>query len=582
MSKFLKMTLATMLGLLLFNVIAFFIVMGVAGSIASMSQDKEVKIKSNSVLELKLSGELVEKNNNSDITDFISAMDDSRSVLALNDIKKAIAKAAKNDKIDGIYLNCGMFAASPASLSEIRQSLLDFKKSGKFIVAYADNYTQGTYYLASLADKILLNPKGQLYMPGLSLKTMYYKDLLDKLGIDMQIFRVGTYKSAVEPFMQMHMSDANRVQLTRLADGIWNNFISEMATSRGLDTTAFNTFANNGDFLKSADTTVQRHFVDTLVYRTDVKPLIKKLADDTYSLVKIKDVLNAPEKEKYEANKIAVYYAYGEIDGGSDDNKMKSEDVVKDLHELSDNNDVKAVVLRVNSPGGSAYGSEQMWHAVTLLKAKKPVIVSMGDYAASGGYYMSCAADTIVAEPNTLTGSIGIFGMIPSGGKLMDKIGVSMDGVKTNKFSDIGRFDRPFTDSEKALFQNYINEGYATFINRVANGRHLTTDSVNNIAQGRVWLGSDAKKIGLVDVLGGLDSAIVIAAKKADVESYSVAEYPKEKDFITKLMDAVNNQTVTKILQNKLGSDYKYYEQVESIKNMKGAQALMPMYLSVE
>ena len=580
MKNFFKMTLATIVGMLLFSVLSLIISLSVIGAIAA-SSDKTMPIEPNSVFKLTLKGTLVERSEENSFTSILSTIDDSQAVMGLDDVLLAIDKASKNENIKGLYLDIENFSAAPASTKEIRQALLAFKKSGKFIAAYADNYTNGTYYLASVADKVAMNPQGMLGLTGIAMNTVFFKDALDKLGIEMQVFKVGTFKSAVEPYINTQMSDANRLQMTQMSGSIWSDMLADMGKSRKLDVAVLNRFADEGLFFAESAKAYELGLVDTLIYENSVDSMLKTFAGDGYKSVGFKAMKNATVDEQYSSNKVAVVYAVGAIDGGNEED-MESDKIAETLLELADDDDIKAVVLRVNSPGGSAYGSEQIWHAASLVKAKKPLIVSMGDYAASGGYYISCVADTIVAQPTTITGSIGIFGLLPNFKGLTEKIGVAFDGVKTNNFADFGMVMRPVTTAERVLFQNYVNRGYELFVKRCADGRGMATDSIKAIAEGRVWTGTDAQKIGLVDVLGGLDTAVKIAVQKAGLKDYSLKAYPAKKDFVQELMNDLSSSLETRTLRNQLGDNYRYVSYLKEIQSRQGVQAIMPFVIDFE
>ena len=537
MKDFLKFTLATVTGIVISSVVLFFISILVVFSMVS-SSESETQVRKNSIMMLDLNGTLAERSQENPL-DLI--MKDDYRTYGLDDILSSIKKAKENEDIKGIYIQATSLGAGFASLEEIRNALKDFKESGKFVVAYGDAYTQGLYYLSSVADKVLLNPQGMLEWRGLAATPMFFKDLLEKVGVEMQVFKVGTYKSAVEPFISTEMSAANREQINVYLSSIWGQITSAVAESRNLSVEALNKEADRMLMFYPAEESVKNGLVDTLIYKNDVRDYLKNLAgidkDDNMPVLGIQDMINVKKNVPRDksGNVIAVYYAYGEIDGGSSastDEGINSEKVIKDLRKLKDNENVKAVVLRVNSPGGSAYGSEQIWYAVNQLKKEKPVIVSMGDYAASGGYYISCNADTIVAEPTTLTGSIGIFGMMPNAKGLTEKLGVNFDVVKTNPYADFGNLTRPMNDGEKGLMQMYVNNGYELFLTRCSDGRGISMEELDKIAQGRVWTGSTAKELGLVDELGGLDKALEIAIAKAGVDAYTVMSYPKKEGYV--------------------------------------------------
>jgi len=575
MKQFLKFTLATIVGVIIASILGTLVMFGILGAIAA-SGEKPVKLKPNSVYQLDLSGQLVDRSQDDPFSAaFAEAFGQPETtVLGLDDILSNIDKAKNDSNIVGIYLKGGVLSGGFASIKEIRDALVDFKTTGKFIVAYADTYAQSNYYLASVADKVLLNPSGMLELKGLSAELLFLKNTFDKLGIDMQVVRVGTFKSAVEPFINTKMSDPNRLQINAYVSSIWNTMVSGIAESRNISVEKLNTYADEMMLFQQAEKYTAYALVDSLVYVDEVDSIIKDFRKD-YNLVKHKAFTKVPDNKKFNKDKIAVVYAIGAIDGNSTDG-IVSHKLVETIDKAAKAKDVKAVVLRVSSPGGSAYGSEQMWRALTNLKKKKPLIVSMGDYAASGGYYIACMADSIVAQPNTITGSIGIFGLIPNIEGLNKKLGFSYDGVKTNKMSDAVSINRAFRPEEKMLMQQYINNGYELFVKRCAEGRGKSVDEIKSIAEGRVWTGEDALKIGLVDALGGLDDAIKMAAEKAELTDYQIREYPEKEDFATKLMKSFTGDVETKFLKSRLGEHYQILQKVKEYENMQGIQARMP------
>ena len=588
MKDFLKFTLATVTGIVISSVVLFFISILVVFSMVS-SSESETQVRKNSIMMLDLNGTLAERSQENPL-DLI--MKDDYKTYGLDDILSSIKKAKENEDIKGIYIQATSLGAGFASLEEIRNALKDFKESGKFVVAYGDAYTQGLYYLSSVADKVLLNPQGMLEWRGLAATPMFFKDLLEKVGVEMQVFKVGTYKSAVEPFISTEMSAANREQINVYLSSIWGQITSAVAESRNLSVEALNKEADRMLMFYPAEESVKNGLVDTLIYKNDVRDYLKNLAgidkDDNMPILGIQDMINVKKNVPRDksGNVIAVYYAYGEIDGGSSastDEGINSEKVIKDLRKLKDNENVKAVVLRVNSPGGSAYGSEQIWYAVNQLKKEKPVIVSMGDYAASGGYYISCNADTIVAEPTTLTGSIGIFGMMPNAKGLTEKLGVSFDVVKTNPYADFGNLTLPMNDGEKGLMQMYVNNGYELFLTRCSDGRGISMEKLDKIAQGRVWTGSTAKELGLVDELGGLDKALEIAIAKAGVDAYTVMSYPKKEGFLESLMNTnPGNYIKGRMLNGKMSDMYRQFSIIENFDKIDRIQARVPFELNIQ
>ena len=586
MKDFIKFTFASLLGVVLAGIV--FTILGIVTMVGMVaSSDTETVVKENSIFKLDLEGTLSERVQDNP---FQSLMGNDMQSYGLDDILSSIRKAKENENIKGIYLQAGMMDASFASLEEIRNALKDFKESGKFIVAYADQYTQGMYYLASVADKVIVNPQGSISWHGLASETIFFKDLLKKVGIEMQIFKVGTYKSAVEPFIATEMSDANREQISAFLNSIWGRLLEDVSTSRGISADVLNKYADDMMDLKQADTYVTCGLADTLLYKDGVLNYLKQLSgresDESLRTLSLEDMKNVKRNTPLDksGNIIAVYYAFGGIDHTtSPEEGINSEKVISDLRKLREDETIKAVVLRVNSPGGSAYGSEQIWREVVLLKGEKPVIVSMGDYAASGGYYISCAADSIVADPTTLTGSIGIFGMFPNmEGLLTDKLGLHFDMVKTNQFSDMGVLNRPFNAIEKEAMQKYINNGYELFVQRCADGRGMSVEAIKKIAEGRVWTGAAAKELGLVDELGGLDRALEIAAQKAEVETYSIVNYPGKSSVFSSLLEQGKDSYINAQMDESLGEYYNYIKLVQNLKNADRIQARMPFDLRIQ
>ncbi|KGN78644.1 hypothetical protein HW49_08320 [Porphyromonadaceae bacterium COT-184 OH4590] len=579
MKSFLKHVFATIVGLFIFSiiwVILFFAIVGVA-----MSGSGAVTVKDNTVFELNLKGVLVERSEEDFMNSLMTELNNAPTQIALDKIMEGIDKAATNDKIKGIYIKVDNFSASFASLQEIYGGLKKFKETGKFIVVYSDYYGNGSYYLSSIADKVYMNPQGTLALTGINISSMFFKGLLDKVGIEMQIFKVGTFKSAVEPFTQTSMSEANRLQLNTYINSIWSEVIDIVAKNRGITSDDINQYANSGGFLGEAQATVNQKFIDSLVYQSDMKTVLESLAGEGYNTLELKDMSLVTKTEKRSKNRIAVVYAIGGIDDGSKSG-IDSEKISKELLKLADDDKIKAVVLRVNSPGGSAFGSEQIWHSVGVVKAKKPLVVSMGDYAASGGYYISCQADRIFAQPTTLTGSIGIFGIFPNTKGLVDKIGLKFDNVKTNKFSNFGDMYRPMTDEEKAILQKYIEQGYNLFTKRCADGRGLSQDSIKAIAEGRIYSGIDALSLGLVDELGGLNEAIAFAAQKANLDSYSIKQYPATKTMMEQLTEAFSGSVQERFIKLQLGENYQIFEAIKKAQQTSYIQALMPYTIIVK
>ena len=589
MKDFFKIVLASALGFLianiLFSIVSIILFFGFIGSMAGEMGKSTFVLKDNSVLHLNLSGQINERIPDDD--PFTALLGSNvPSPMGLNDITSAIRKAKDNDAIRGIYIDSRMFTASTATLAEIRGELVKFKDSGKFVVAYSDTYTQGGYYIASIADKVVVNPQGMLDLHGLAATPMFYKDALDKLGIEIQVFKVGTYKSAVEPFILTGMSDANREQVSSYLNDLWNTIGNEIAQSRNIDFDHFNATVNSMPMLQDTEFLMQSNLVDTLLYETEMKSYLRTLLDldedDEILSADVSDMksVKAP-KAKSSKNQIGLLYAVGEITSGIGSTNIQDKYLVSEIEKLRKNKDIKAVVLRVSSPGGSAYASEQIWKAIADLKAEKPVVVSMSDVAASGGYYIACNADKIVAQPTTITGSIGIFGMFPNMKKTADKLGLDVDVVKTHEYGDFGNFARPMRDNEKEILQSHVERGYDLFLTRCAEGRNIPKDTLALYAEGRVWTGRQAKEIGLVDELGDLKTAIDIAADLADIDDYQVYEYPKMRSFIEELLDNKQKELSAEIIKEYLGDHYKVLSLIKDVKNQDYVQARLPYNFNV-
>lgn len=590
MKEFIKNVGATVVGIFVFTILVGAIgMMSLVGMVASGSSAKDVA--DNTVFVINLEGQLQERSVDNPFSQYL---DGAASTIGLDDLLDGIKKAKENDKIKGIYIEAGAFAPdSYASLQAVRKALVDFKKSGKWIVAYGDIYTQATYYVASVADKVYLNPSGQIDWHGLASQTMFLKDALAKFGVQMQVVKVGAYKSATEMFTGDKMSDANREQVTAFLGGIWQNVCQDVAKSRKVSVGQLNQYADNFITFAEPKSYVSMKLVDGLLYHDQLKDEVKKLMkldkDDDISTIGLAGIMNVPGG-KEEGDEIAVYYAYGDIVDGASGAFSQSESVIdgttvsKDLENLADDDDVKAVVIRINSGGGSAYASEQMWRAIQLVKAKKPVVVSMGGMAASGGYYMSCSANWIVAEPTTLTGSIGIFGMFPDmSGLITQKLGVKFDEVKTNKNSAFGTMARPFSEEEMAYLSSYISRGYSLFRQRVADGRHMSVDAVEKVAQGHVWVGQDALKIKLVDQLGGLDDAVAKAAKLAKLDEYYTASYPGKADWLDQFMSAMSSGSyIDNQMRAAMGEYYSTFMLLKDINKQSAIQARIPYMVNIK
>lgn len=592
MKDFIKNVLATMVGMF-----GFFIVMGVIGmmSIIGMiaSGNAAQNVEKNSVFVLNLSGTISEQGSENPLSMFTG---DNSLNSGLNDILSSIKKAKANDDIKGIYIEAGALAANYATLQEIRNALADFRKSGKWIVAYGDFYTQGAYYVASVADKVYINPKGIVDWHGIGAQTMFYKDFIAKFGVKWEVVKVGTFKSATETFTEEKMSDANRLQTQTFIDGTWRNVCNAVSKSRGISVDSLNSYADSYLALQATETLVKAKMVDGMMYGDQVKDAVKKMMklekDDDISQLTLNDMLNVKDG-KVEGSEIAVYYAEGDIVQDpkaatmfGNNNYIASRKVCKDLEDLMNDDDVKAVVVRINSGGGDAYASEQMWHQMSELRKVKPVVVSMGDYAASGAYYMSAPASWIVAQPNTLTGSIGIFAVIPDlSGLVTTKLGVRFDEVKTNRNSTFGNLmARPFNAEEKAMLQASVNRGYSLFRQRVADGRRLPVESVEKIAQGRVWLATDALNIKLVDQLGGIDDAVKKAAQLAKLKDYYTSDYPAAASWMDNLLNSMSSSGtyLDEQLRQTLGDFYQPFTMLRSIDKREAIQARIPYAISIK
>lgn len=591
MKDFFKYTAATVVGIIVFTIVCVALsVMSIVGMVASASATQAVE--KNSVLVLKLNGSIDEQGTDNTIGKLTGNYIPS---TGLNDILSAIKKAKDEENIKGIYIDAGVLSTDYATLQEIRSALEDFRKSGKKIIAYADTYSQGSYYLASVADKIYLNPIGMVDWHGIGAQPVFYKDMLAKFGVKFQVVKVGTFKSATETYTEEHMSDANRLQTKMFLDGTWKQVCNAVSKSRGISVDSLNKYADELLMFQSAESLLKRKVVDGLAYASDMKDIAKAQfgigKDDDLNRLFVSDMTNVKEKQT-SGEEIAIYYAYGDIvqsekvsllGGGS--HCIVGSTVCNDLKDLMDDDDVKAVVIRVNSGGGDAFASEQIWHQVMELKKKKPVVVSMGGYAASGAYYMSAPASWIVAQPTTLTGSIGIFAVFPDmSGLVTQKLGVKFDEVKTNRNSTFGNLmARPFNEEETAVMQQYVNRGYQLFRKRVADGRRLPVESVEKIAQGRVWLGADAIGLKLVDQLGGLNDAVAKAAKLAKLGEYYTVDYPAPSSWIDQLLAGASDAgSVDARLRLTLGDLYEPVSLMRNLNKHEALQARIPFAINMK
>ncbi len=591
MKSFLKYTLATIVGFFIVNIILFILFMGVIGTIATLS-NKTAPVKPNSILTIKLNGEILDRTSDNifENIDFMSMT--SKNNYGLNNILRSIKKAETDENIKGIYLDLteiqGNFGAL-ATTEEIRNALLQFKKSGKFIYSYSNlGYSQKSYYLATAADKIYVNPESPLLLAGMSSSISFYKETLKKLGIQPEVVKVGKFKSAVEPFISTEMSEANRQQVQRYLDSSWGTIVKGISERRRISIDSIHTITDKFDIYTTKQF-CDWGFFDGTFYEDEMLDFLKKETGvegkNKLNTIGLNDYRKAPQAPTtVSKDKIAIVYAQGEI-GLEQSNTAIGPELAKTIRKVREDDKVKAIVLRVNSPGGSALTSEIIWREVEQATQTKPVIVSMGNVAASGGYYISCAADTIVADPTTLTGSIGIFGMFFSGENLIkDKMGIHTDVVKTNAHSDFGGSyplpipisSRPLTAYERNVLQNYVNQGYETFLNRVMAGRGISRDSLDAIAQGRVWTGADALKIGLVDVLGGMDDAIKIAAAKAGLDQYAISEFPVEKNPVEELLNSLTGSVKIRMMKEEMGPFYETWTKIKNITSQQGLIARIP------
>ncbi|TDQ15007.1 protease-4 [Algoriphagus boseongensis] len=587
--KFLGNVLAVIVGLFIFSILSFLIFIGIIGMIAS-SSEKEVSLKENTILQLNLNGRmLVERTSDDELNlgSFGNPFGNQMNAGLVN-LKKAIAEAKTNDKIKGIYLRTGMIMAGQANLLELRKALEDFKSSGKFILAYDEAFTEGGYFLASVADEVYLNPLGGIDFNGFASESIFLKGFFEKVGIQPEVFRVGEFKSAVEPFILDKMSPENRLQTQFFLDDINSEALGIIAQSLGMSKDSL-TKINNEMLVKRPKDALTYGLAKELLYEDQVHAKLReKLGigeDDEISTINATDLASlAKSKNITSKNRIAVIIAEGEIVDGNVEGVISSEKFAKEIRKARKDDNIKAIVLRVNSPGGSILASEVIWREMSEAKKAKPLYVSMGEVAASGGYYISAPADTIVAQPNTITGSIGIFGLWFNVQELLnDKLGITTDVVSTGQLSDFMNPGRPLTEVERTIIQSGVEEGYETFISRVAEGRGMHPDSVRKVASGRVWTGNQAKARGLVDVLGGLDTAIELAANKIGAgEDYRVVYYPEKKPWFEEFMTSFTDKVQAKVLQAQLGDLYPTYQNINRIKNYQGIQVRMPQEIKIK
>ncbi|MVN22300.1 signal peptide peptidase SppA [Mucilaginibacter arboris] len=585
MKQFFKYVFATIIGVLLCLVIFTFVVIGI---ISSAGKDKKTEVEANSVLRISLDYAIKERTSANPLSGIPFLNLSVKKSLGLNDILANIKRAKTDSNIKGIYLDESYMLSGEATIEEIRNALIDFKKSGKFIISYGEIYTQGAYYLASVADKVYINPKGIFEFRGFHSQYTFFKGALEKLGIEAQVIKVGTFKSAVEPFILDKMSDANRLQVNSYLGSLYDYFLTGIGKSRNLNKDSLFNIANNLR-IKYPEDALKYKLVDGLKYKDEILDELKKRTgkeqDENINLVEMNDY-NDPDQNKDSGSsnsRIAIIYASGDIGSGEgDDNSIGSEGISKAIRKARLDKKVKAVVLRINSPGGSSLASDVLWREVVMTKKVKPIIVSMGDVAASGGYYMACAADSIFAQPNTITGSIGIFAILPNMQTFLNqKLGITFDGVKTGKFADLGDVTRPLNPEERMILQDQVNRGYLDFTNAVASGRKKTQKYIDSIGQGRVWTGSQALKIGLVDRLGNLDDAIHSAAAKAKITDYKLVAYPEQKTLLENFGSGLTSEVKTYMMKQELGESYRYYNDLKTILKFSGTQMRLPYTLDI-
>ena len=591
MKQFFGAFFGSCLGILVTGVVIIIIMIASITSVFSdaikMNEHEAYKPKENTVLRINLNGDIKERGVKNPFGDVDLGPFMPKASVGLNDILASLKKAKDDNNIRGIYLEISDPVAGFATLEEVRNGLLDFKSSGKFIYAYSEGFSQKAYYLATTANKLYLNPQGALEIKGLSSQIMFFKKMLEKMDMEVQIFRHGKFKSAIEPFMLDKMSDANRTQVETYLGSLWNHMIKGISEARKISTDEINDMADRLA-IRSPEDAVKYKLVDELKYEDEVFSTLKKninlKEDDKINFVSLNKYSTSVHDSKLSKDKIAVIYAVGEIESGEgDDEKIGSLRIAKAIREARLDKNIKAIVLRVNSPGGSALASDVIWRETVLAQKSKPFIVSMGDVAASGGYYISCSADRIFAQPNTITGSIGVFGMIPNAQKaLSEKLGITIDTVNTNKHSDVGTILRGVTADEYEYVQQSVEQIYDVFITKVATGRKTNKNAIDSIGQGRVWSGADAIKINLVDELGGINDAIAYAAKQAKLKEYKLVDFPKQKDPLQELLSNSQDEMEARTMKSYLGEQYLYMKHLKNVLNLKGVQARLPYEMIIQ
>jgi protease-4 len=584
MKDFFKMMFASMLGFFITVIILFFVFIAIVFSIISMSSNEEVVISSKTILHIELNKPILDRSPKNPIFFDLASMTRQNG---LNEILKNIKKARNDNNISGIFLDISSIDAGISTVNEIRNALIDFRKSGKFIYSYSEDYSQAAYYLSTASDRIFLNPEGMLLFKGINAELFFLKGMLEKLDVKVQVVRHGKFKAATEPFFLDKMSPENRQQITALINNTWSEMVDGISTTRNISKGTLNQMADSLK-IQTADAALKYKLVDQLAYKDEVITALKKKTNipekEKITFITIDKYNNVSENNESinkSRDKIAVIYASGEIGGGDgNDNKIGSEDLSKAIRKAREDESVKAIVLRVNSPGGSSLASEVIWREVELATKVKPVVASLGDVAASGGYYIVCPATKIIADPTTITGSIGVFGLIPNmKGLFNNKLGITFDNAKTNLNSDYIPVTQPLSSYQSAVLQNEIEHIYSTFVSHVAAGRHLKKEVVDSIGQGRVWGAKDARNIGLIDDFGGLDKAVETAAVLANIKDYRLISLPEQKDLIGQIFDELMGSSKTSYLEKELGENYKYYQYLKQVKEMKGIQARMPFEL---
>lgn len=590
MKSFLKYVLATIVGIMVSGFILFLIFIGIIGAIIS-SVDKPAQVKPNSVLHIKLNYPINDRSSQNPMENFDFSTFKAVKRLGLNDILKNIEKAKEDNNIKGIFLDLTVVPAGYSTVDEIREALIDFKKSGKFIIAFGEVYSQKAIYLASVADKIYLTPAGIIDFAGIARHVVFYKGTFDKLGIEPQIIRHGEYKSFVEPYMLKQMSKENKEQTLEYVGDIWNYVLKGISSARKISINQLNNIADNVTALVDIDKAIELNFIDSVKYRDGVYDEIKELlnidAKSKINFISLSKFDNTPKKRKEKGlikNKIAVIYAEGDINiGEGDETSIGAAKLSNAISSARKDTSIKAIVLRVNSPGGTILGSEIIRREVELAADEKPLVASMGDVAASGGYYILCNADSIVANPTTITGSIGVLGIIYNAKNFLNnKLGLTTDLVKTNDKSDLGSVFRPMADTEKKIMQQYIEDAYTDFITYVSNGRNMEITDIDKIGKGRVWSGEDAKNNGLIDELGGLEKAIKIAAEMANLDTYRIVELPKQEEPLEMLFKELSTEIKYSLIKSELGENYKYFKEFNNIIKTNGIIARLPYNIELE